>query len=85
MITVTVQHYKEFPETISSPAIEMLVNSSADALADSIRSNVQGLKCKNHPTANQTIKIIAGKNPPMRVEKNFCCTEFRDSIQINLK
>lgn len=85
MINVTVIPFRDSPRTITSGAIEALVNTAAENFAKEIRPRVKDLKCKDHPNSNQTIKVIADKKGVIKIEKSFCCTKFSNEVQVNVK
>jgi hypothetical protein len=83
MVTIVVQRHTEPPTTPTSKAMEYIVNATAESFASALRDRVKEMKCNVHPFSNPTIKIIAGDNPTIKIERlNFCCEEFKNSIRM---
>jgi hypothetical protein len=68
---------------------QTMVNVAAEGLADVMRKNgLEKKQCSNHPLHTSTIvvKALDNQRESLRVEKrSFCCQEFQDSIQIEIK
>ena len=62
-----------------------VANSLAEQMADKLSVELKNKVCSKHPNATQTINIVAGVDPLLTFEKvNFCCDDFKNSIQINV-
>ncbi len=59
-------------------------NKVAEDFAKKVQEGVRDKKCKNHPQSDQTV-IVHAIVDGIKIEKNFCCDEFRELIQINVK
>ncbi|WP_108211744.1 hypothetical protein [Pontibacter mucosus] len=71
---------------IMSSITTQAANAAAKEFAKTVEAKVKTFKCEKHPSTGSTIRIIADKKEIIKIDKNsFCCKEFADSIQINVK
>jgi hypothetical protein len=75
----------------SSNGIDLMTpicNNATEAFGKNLKQKVSNFKCKDHPNSSGTIRIISTPNKSSLFEirkSNFCCLDFENSIQIQIK
>lgn len=65
-----------------------ICNNAAEKIAENLKQKIANFHCKNHPESYGIITIISTPNESslFKISKsNFCCIDFEDSIQIQIK
>jgi len=72
--------------TLSDRLTANVSNKVCDDFANKLKRELKDKKCSKCSYTRGTITIQADKKDLIKISKsNFCCKEFEDSIQINIK
>lgn len=69
---------------ISTP----ICNNAAEKIAENLERKVSEFKCKNHTESYGIITVVSTPNNSSLFEirkSNFCCVDFENSVQFNIK
>jgi hypothetical protein len=65
-----------------------ICNNAAEKIAETLKQKVSNFKCKNHLDSYGIIKVISTPNKSSLFEiskSNFCCIDFENSVQVQIK
>jgi hypothetical protein len=68
--------------------MEVVVNQIISGTAETVEDSLKEIKCNQHPYQD-TVILISGKHPDSgeMITVNitrFCCSDFKDSIKVNV-
>lgn len=65
-----------------------ICNNASEKIAETLDRKVSEFKCKNHPDSYGVITVISTPNSSSLFEirkSEFCCVDFENAVQFNLK